>query len=658
MTELYILLADNNPDFVTLVTEFLESRGYRVIPAGSADEARQLLLTRRVHLALLDLRLTDNEDENDRSGLTLAKEVALAIPKLIMTQWPTYSAVREALRNETPLPAAVDFLFKEEGLKRLGEAVADAFDRYVQLDRDLLIRTNENNPVTFPQLAALVSGEDAALLPNAAEELEDLFRRLFYGKQQIKLERVRWRRESRVALTVHAFADGAVNESMLVVCGRKEGVADEARRYREAAPKAPGHSATVLSAMAETARFAANSYALADYSHGELLNLAELFRVAPDRVFSAAVTNLFEQTLAEWHSGIGVPADGRSLAEAYCEQLGFDLGGEVLRDLDERVAALARQLPSLGGDAQVEEGELRLRLGERTFSYPLPREALERLREPDRPVMLGRAPGSLTGENILTDGHGRAWLTDFGSAGLAPTVWNFVALEAAVRFDWVETSNLTRLHEMEQLLTGNDFGVRSVSDIEQPLRKPLRAIRLIRRLASAAVGKSYLTYHAGVLLYAARRLGALDREARLTTSDLARHVHLLVAAALISARILRDTSGAARLKARDGSGILLDKERQAITVDGVRIPMRGQSYELLYHLLEHPNELSTRRRLIESVFKEIFDETDESQAARLNTAIRRLREKIEEDPDHPRFLFTEPYGGYRLVPDPGSRRKP
>jgi two-component system KDP operon response regulator KdpE len=93
-------------------------------------------------------------------------------------------------------------------------------------------------------------------------------------------------------------------------------------------------------------------------------------------------------------------------------------------------------------------------------------------------------------------------------------------------------------------------------------------------------------------------------------------------------------------------------------VDGVRVPLRGQSYKLLCHLLEHPNELSTRRKLIESVFEEVFDETDESQAACLNTAIRRLREKIEEDPDHPRFLFTEPYGGYRLVPDTGGGRKP
>jgi DNA-binding response OmpR family regulator len=659
MTELHILLADNDPDFVTLVTEFLESQGYRVIPAANAEEARELLLTRRVHLALLDMRLTNNEDENDRSGLTLAKEVAVAIPKLIMTQWPTYRDVREAMRlDETPLPPAVDFLFKEEGLKRLGAAVAEAFDRYVRLDRDLLIRTNENNPVTFPQLSALVSGDDATLLPSAAEELEDLYRRLFYGKQQIKLERMLWRREARVALMVHAFADGAVNESMVVVCGRKEYVTDEVRRYRDAAPKAPGHSATVLSATAETARFAANAYALADYSHGELLNLAELYRVAADRVFSAVVTSLFEQTLAEWHSVMGMPADGRSLANAYCEPLGFDLSDGASHELDERITALARQFPLLGGDAQVEDGKLRVRLGERTFSYPMPGEALERLREPGKPVLLGRAPGSLTGENILTDGHGRAWLTDFGAAGLAPTIWNFIALEAAVRFDWVDTNNLTRLHEMEQLLTGDDFGVLSASDIEQPLRKPVRTIRLIRRLASAAVSKGYLAYHAGVLLYAARRLTGLDREARLTASDLARHIHLLMAAALISARILHDTHGAGRSKARDGSGIRHNKDRQIVTVDGVRIPLRGQSYELLCHLLERPNELSTRRNLIESVFKEVFEETDESQASRLNTAIRRLREKIEENPDHPRFLLTEPYGGYRLIPHPGSRREP
>jgi DNA-binding response OmpR family regulator len=52
---------------------------------------------------------------------------------------------------------------------------------------------------------------------------------------------------------------------------------------------------------------------------------------------------------------------------------------------------------------------------------------------------------------------------------------------------------------------------------------------------------------------------------------------------------------------------------------------------------------------VEKVFGLVFDEADASQVSRLNTAVRRLREKIEIDPEHPRYVITEPGGGYRLL---------
>jgi two-component system KDP operon response regulator KdpE len=97
-------------------------------------------------------------------------------------------------------------------------------------------------------------------------------------------------------------------------------------------------------------------------------------------------------------------------------------------------------------------------------------------------------------------------------------------------------------------------------------------------------------------------------------------------------------------------GLSIDKPNRAVWVDGTRVVITGQSYDLLYDLYTHANQLCTRQEIVERVFQEVYDETDPNQTSRLNTAIHRLRDKIEKDPSQPRYLRTDPGGGYRFVP--------
>jgi CheY-like chemotaxis protein len=111
-----ILFADNDPDFLETRREFLEQEGYRVIPALNPTEARRALERGRIDLAILDIRLENDDDEKDTSGLILAKEVALSVPKIILTGFPSHKTVVEALTPQLKgLPAALDYVAKEEG---------------------------------------------------------------------------------------------------------------------------------------------------------------------------------------------------------------------------------------------------------------------------------------------------------------------------------------------------------------------------------------------------------------------------------------------------------------------------------------------------------------------------------------------------------------
>jgi len=125
MAKLTILLADNDPDFLATRKEFLELEGYTVTPAQTTVEAGRVLDEGKVGLAVLDVRLVDDDDERDMSGLTLAKtETYRTIPKIILTSYPSYGAVRTALEPVLEgLPPAVDFVSKKEGPQALLVAI-------------------------------------------------------------------------------------------------------------------------------------------------------------------------------------------------------------------------------------------------------------------------------------------------------------------------------------------------------------------------------------------------------------------------------------------------------------------------------------------------------------------------------------------------------
>jgi nucleoside phosphorylase/CheY-like chemotaxis protein len=137
-----ILLLENDPDFRSVLNEWLESEGYKVFAASNVDEAEELLLRKNlvIHLIITDLRVTNDNDPNDFSGLGFARVFATTIPKIILTAYTTSSVVVEALRpqlsdgSDQILPPAIDFLSKTEGIERLLKSVENAFRSFVVVD--------------------------------------------------------------------------------------------------------------------------------------------------------------------------------------------------------------------------------------------------------------------------------------------------------------------------------------------------------------------------------------------------------------------------------------------------------------------------------------------------------------------------------------------
>jgi two-component system response regulator RegX3 len=88
-----------------------------------------------------------------------------------------------------------------------------------------------------------------------------------------------------------------------------------------------------------------------------------------------------------------------------------------------------------------------------------------------------------------------------------------------------------------------------------------------------------------------------------------------------------------------------------LVVAGEVVPCPAREFQLLVFLCQHPNQVFSRAQLYERV----WGETSLGDDNTVIVHIRRLREKIEEDPSNPRYLVTVRGLGYKLVPEDGAR---
>ena len=641
-----ILLADNDPVFLSTCAEFLESAGYRVIKASNPDVARAILETGNIHLAILDLRLTD-DDEKDRSGLMLAKEIARSIPKLILTKFPAHEDVIDAMKlDRAVFPPAVDYVDKRKGLEALLVSVHQVFSDHIRINWDLTIVCKAHE--TFGLVNLIGPGLEGEHLLNRVKEFEDLLRRLFYEKEHIRLDRLLWRRNGRVALIVFAFKEDAKLESFVVVCGQNAIVNEEAQRFEEFAPKAPGESGTMLSMKAETTHFAANAYTVVGNDLEKAQTLSELYRFAQEKVFKDTLTALFQNTLQGWHQDKPIPKKDGSLDVLYRQRL--ELSDEYFSraGFDERIKIIESQIATLGPRIVRTDDALTFHFSNQSFSFPDPFLIFSPTPDQNEMLLAINVPGRLTGENILADESGHAWLTDFAESGLAPLFWNFVALEAAIRFDWVETNNLLRRKEMEHCLINTDFAKPDAGGLEPIVSKPARAIMVIRKLAAHAVGKDVQDYHLGIFFHAARRLADFDPALPLTSSELARMGHILLSMAMIAEKLEQGNENEQPMTPMAADQLsIVDEKARIVMIGNRKEHLTPQTFGILWYLYNHANEVCTKDELKEGPLKgKKYDE------GYLHTLIGRIRKVIEDDPEHPRYLITEPNAGYRLIPKP------
>lgn len=124
-----ILFADNDHDFRQVYAAKLQREGYSIKQVGDPQAATEVFETGGIDLAIMDIRLVDDYDERDESGIVLARQMSRLIPVVMLTGYSNDEYVRQALKPQADRgPTAVDYVKKEEGVTRLASAIRESPD--------------------------------------------------------------------------------------------------------------------------------------------------------------------------------------------------------------------------------------------------------------------------------------------------------------------------------------------------------------------------------------------------------------------------------------------------------------------------------------------------------------------------------------------------
>jgi len=114
--------------------------------------------------------------------------------------------------------------------------------------------------------------------------------------------------------------------------------------------------------------------------------------------------------------------------------------------------------------------------------------------------------------------------------------------------------------------------------------------------------------------------------------------------ARIRAALRRARRDPGRAAARRFGRVVIDEAARRVTVAGEPVELTAREYDLLWHFVTHPGRVFSRQQLMQAVWGPDHYGTTRT----VDNFVARLRTKLEETPEEPRYLETVRGVGYRF----------
>jgi DNA-binding response OmpR family regulator len=97
----------------------------------------------------------------------------------------------------------------------------------------------------------------------------------------------------------------------------------------------------------------------------------------------------------------------------------------------------------------------------------------------------------------------------------------------------------------------------------------------------------------------------------------------------------------------DFGTLQIELETREVLVRGEHVDFTAKEFDLLTYMAQYPRQVFAREQLLQQVWASSSEWQD---SATVTEHVRRLRRKIEDDPDKPRWIRTVRGVGYRFEP--------
>ena len=467
-----LLLVEDQEEFYGPIVRWLEEEGYQVTLATSLSAALTYLDTGHYHLTIVDIRLQDDDPQN-QEGMKLLEEIERrglngVMPCIVLT---AYANVENILKA-TQVQHVARFIEKRPGYRtELLTAVQALFDEKIGINFNLIYDVGTERLVT-----EIASDITWATPPKPGYDLlvpqvHDLFGRLFARAKRLYISKLKPGLTGAAVVLARPTWNFGMGPSYVVKIGRREKVELEAQRYDDfVKPYLPPNTTTQVD-VTFTQHLGALQYRFAESDFGPLKEFDEFYKGRSPEEIITSLQNLFQNTGRYWY-------DNPVRRFADMPQLYF-----AAFQLDE--AKLHRRIQEILPDFTPEKPTLILPLSNTLVCNPVAWLTNNRSRCV-MAVLHCITHGDLTGRNIMVSEHGRCWLIDFYRTHESHILRDFVILETDIKYRLmpvVEDETFARLEQILLTTHSTEAEALMTTDLSPSVHKAAQVLVALRSIA-------------------------------------------------------------------------------------------------------------------------------------------------------------------------------
>ncbi len=436
-----ILIVDDLADWRKMIGGLLQEAGYNVQSAADADKAMHLLRQQPYHVAIVDLRL-DEADENNKEGLVLAERMKTYLPELaiiILTGYADIPTVKQALQpRSSGLSIAFDFLEKHE-ISELLPRIKTALTRAAKVNPQLEI--NLDSALSWSSLQNEIECLQPLSPAEARLEITDLLQRLFHEAQHIEVKAMNGGYSSGAVVLVTPNKRDIPQAEVVVKFNGREKAERESRNYDGYVANYVGSARrTQRLDFRATARLGGIAYSFVGAEATEFQRFNQVYASQDVERIRAILDNLFKETCYTWHTNtLTSNSFPQSLSAGYKEWLRLD-ARKLTTALTEIVKR--KSVGNLSFTVSDRPGQSDILFGDRGVKLTNPLPSSQAAFVYNGPYCFTH--GDLHEGNILVDSHDQTWLIDFYHTGRGHPARDFAMLESAIKFS-LQPSNCAPL---------------------------------------------------------------------------------------------------------------------------------------------------------------------------------------------------------------------